>query len=75
MTEPTEEKNYIGVRKCGCATSALLDDGLWEPGKIESWIAEVESRGMVVEVWDRARIKAKFGYCSEHKPVEQKELF
>lgn len=75
MPKPSAEINYVGIRKCGCATSALHDDGEWKKREIDDWIADVEARGMVVEVWDHAKVKAEFGYCAEHKPSVQTTLF
>ena len=72
-----QETNYVGIKKCGCVTSALRDegDGFFSKREIDDWVSELEADGQVVEVWDQAQVKAKFGYCDAHKPLVQQELF
>lgn len=66
--------SVVGIKKCGCVTSAM-DKSFFSDSEVEEFIEDLEKLGMHAEIWDDATVKAKFGYCQEHKPTVQKELF
>jgi len=69
---PLKTINHVGIKPCGCCTSAMADDGvLFSPAEILAWIESIKDRGMRWEMHDDAWIKENFGYCDEHKPLKQ----
>lgn len=72
MTAPSY--SFVGIKRCGCATSAILGDLATEE-EIEAFCESAENAGMQVERKDSEWVKENFGYCAEHKPAVQKELF
>jgi hypothetical protein len=74
MTEPNDEKAVVGIKKCGCVTSAM-DTTYFSKSEVAKFVKDLEDEGLTVETWDRAQVKAKFGYCSEHRPLTQPKLF
>jgi hypothetical protein len=77
QTEPKYQKAVVGIKKCGCVTSAM-DPTYFSKREVAKFIASLLEEGLIIESWDQEEVKAKFGYCPEHRPkpkVEQPKLF
>jgi hypothetical protein len=64
----SDHKTYVGIKPCGCKTSAMVDDG-FTPDEIQEFIRSCEKGGMTVELHDKDWVKEHFGYCETHMPV------
>jgi hypothetical protein len=73
MSEPKYQKAVVGIKQCGCVTSAM-DPTYFSKREVAKFLANLLEEGLRIESWDQEEVKAKFGYCAEHKPLKQKEL-
>ena len=70
----SESMAYVGIKPCGCKTSAMMVDYFSEE-EIRSFVDLCKERGMQVELHDKEWVKKNFGHCEQHKQATQQTLF